>query len=64
MDELGGSGYNGHFRWNVLNSAIVGFERVLDLAIKNLTFRNRAGYKIKMLRRVKKSCRKSDWFKN
>ena len=64
MDELGGSGYNGNFRWNVLNSAIVGYERVLDLARKNLTFRNREGYTTKMSRRVKKLCGKSDWFKN
>ena len=63
MNELGGSGYNGNFRQNVLNSTIVGYERVLDLARENLTFRNRAGYKAKMVKRVKTLCSKSDWLK-
>ena len=62
MDELAASEYREPWRRGVMESALTGYERVIDKVRKGEIPRNRPGISSKTSRRAKKLVGKKTWF--
>ena len=63
MGELAAMGYSLHWRQKVLNSAMIGYNRVLARVANDQTDRNRKGAATLTNRRFQKILGNTEWFR-